>query len=85
MFVSPACMFHYPLYDEEQMFNQTKWRNQGRLFLILHHQEVHLILPNLYRVLVYSLKHMTVKLYNSKHVLSKNNNENDLYEHIISL
>ena len=56
-----ACLSEAELEWEEDVFEDDEWWSEARLVVVLHHQEVHPILPDLDRVHLHLLKYMPAK------------------------
>jgi hypothetical protein len=63
-----AAFSEQPPYCMEEDWNDTKRCNKKRFFVILHHQEIHMILPDLFRILLYLLEHIAVKQTQNLHI-----------------
>lgn len=50
-----------PAENQDEVLYQTQRRYKGRFLFIFHHKEIHLILPDLYRVFIHGFKHMAGK------------------------
>ena len=57
----PTDLKHQPPYEQQYVYKDTERWYKRRLLVILHHQEVHLILPDLDGILLYRVKHMAAR------------------------
>ena len=56
----PSTGFPYnPANSQEDVLEDAERWDEERLVFILHHEEIHLVFPDLYRVVLHLLKHMT--------------------------